>query len=90
MIWKTELEFDVNNDKRTDFLTRQVLTEASTGEIKSLLNRITFYLEHFTIINKKRESDILKNKIYLLNKLNKILNNEITNRNKATAQLPVV
>jgi len=75
-------EFDFNSSMqaaRPDIIN-QHLTTLSTGEIQRFFNRVNFYLEHFTIVNKKQRTLSSENKVNFLRKLRSILKDEIDSR----------
>ena len=80
MIWRAEFDHASANESRIEHITRTIFSDVSTNEIKSLFNRVNFYLEHFTIISRKRLSEAVDNKVNYLKNLNKALKQEIEHR----------
>lgn len=76
MNWKSEFEF-TNKQTQVEVCS---MTNFSTEEIKSLKNRINFYIVHYSIIIKKLPAKEATLKLENLKKLLYLMDKEINKR----------
>ena len=86
--YSSEFNFDSSSipSNNIEQLVSQNLSTVSTSEIKSFCNRVNFYLEHFSIINKKHKTASSDNKVHFLKKLSEVLKNEVDKRTVQVSQ----
>lgn len=82
MEWMEELtDLDsISSRAKADFGFHKGLSHVSNSEIKSLLNNVNFYIEHFSILNKKRKSIEFAGKVTFLQKMAAVLCDEMQSR----------
>ncbi len=88
MQYKYEHKFSFESPMKNtvpDKLISQNLSSVSTSDIQSFFNRINFYLEHFSIVNKRSKTQANETKVNLLKNLQSVLKSEMENRQNVSA-----
>ena len=82
-MWKSAFYADVLCENYHETVEKRSLADLSNNEMIILLGKVRLYLEHYTIVKRKRNSEEASNKLSFFRRLNRILTIEYDSRASA-------